>query len=365
MTQPEFVDGGTSGLATGKLVSNRRITGVTAAVVIASLLVVPDVSASTAPALGGAPCLAASPAKPTCISGTLNDGTKYEFVVPRDWNGTVLIDLDFATGRVSEELTSHMLDRGVARGGTTRLVTNWNIPQAIDNQKEALQKFTAAYGEPTRAIASGRSMGGFVSAGVAQVHPDVFDAAVPFCGGLGGAVGQWNQKLDTIFVLKTLLFPNRDLPVLNVPDDVAGAQKAWIDALAEAQQTPQGRARIALATSIGQLPSWGRGADGSALPLPDVRDVAALQQGMYLALAGGPLPYVGQAMSGRRAITTAVGGNPSWNTGVDYADQLNKADSAQQRASGSSTPMPGSAPRLTSASWQRPRESPPTPRWRS
>ena len=309
----------------------RRIGAVTITAIAAGLLTVPVASAAAA-VPGGTPCLPSSPAQPTCITGSLDDGTRYEFVVPKNWNGTVLVDLDFATGRVNEELTARMLDRGVARGGTTRLVTGWNIPQAIDNQKQALQKFTAAYGESTFAIASGRSMGGFVSAGVAQVHPDVFDAAVPFCGGLGGAVGQWNQKLDTVFVLKTLLFPTRDLPVLDIPQNVAGAQQAWIDALAEAQRTPQGRARIALAASIGQLPAWGRTPSGTDLPLPDNRDVTALQEGLYLALAGGQLPYVGQAMSSRRAITIAVGGNPSWNTGVDYTDQLSKADPALQRA---------------------------------
>jgi pimeloyl-ACP methyl ester carboxylesterase len=318
----------------GRSMKMSRFASVAAALVTAmatTSLTAPAVSAALAPP-GGTPCLESSPAEPTCISGTLDDGTRYEFVVPDKWNGTVLVDLDFATGRINEELTSRMLARGVARGGTTRLVTNWNIPQAIRNQNEALQKFTAAYGEPTWAIASGRSMGGFVSAGVAQVFPDTFDAAVPFCGGLGGAVGQWNQKLDTVFVLKTLLFPDRDLPVVDIPEDVAGAQKAWIDAITAAQQTPQGRARIALAASIGQLPAWGRAPDNTELPMPDDRDLAALQEGMFLALAGGPLPYIGQAMSSRRAITSVVGGNPSWNVGVDYAKQLSQADPAQQRA---------------------------------
>jgi hypothetical protein len=165
---------------------------------------------------------------------------------------------------------------------------------------------------------------------VAQLHPDVFDAAVPFCGGLGGSVGQWNQKLDTVFVLERLVAPGQ--PVIDIPADVPAARQAWIDALTQAQQTPGGRARTALAAAIGQLPAWGTNPDGSATPLPDRSDATALQEGTYLALAGGALPYIGQAMSSRRQLTEVSGGNPSWNTGVDYAAQLRAADPALLRA---------------------------------
>ncbi|TDE56345.1 hypothetical protein E1295_11240 [Nonomuraea mesophila] len=281
---------------------------------------------------GGTPCLPDSPARPTCVSGILDDGTPYEFVVPAEWNGTVVVALDFAGSGRDEPLTARLLADGVARGGTSRTVTGWDIRSAIDNQAEALARFEQAYGRSRRAIASGTSMGGFVAAGAAQVHPRAFDAAVPMCGGLGGSVAQWNQKLDTLFVLERLIAPG--LPVLDIPEDVESARKAWIDALAAAQRTPEGRARIALAAAIGQLPAWGRNPDGSTPPPPDSRDADALEEGAYLALAGGPLPYVGQAMSSRRQIMEVAGGNPSWNTGVDYARQLRLADPALRRAVG-------------------------------
>lgn len=294
----------------------------TAVLTIGSIVSVPAPPAGATPQAGGVPCLTSSPAQPICVAGVLPDGTAYQFAVPRNWNRIVLVDLDFAAGGLSAPLTGHLLERGFARGGTTRLVTGWNIRQAIDNQAAALAAFETAVGRPRWAVASGSSMGGFVAAGVAQVHPDRFDAAVAFCGGLGGAVGQWNQKLDTVHSLKTLLFPDSALPVTGIPADVPAAQQAWIAALAQAQGTPQGRARIALAASIGQLPAWGNAPDGQPTPRPGTGDVVALQQGMYLALAGGPLPYIGQAMSSRRQIEQLAGGNPSWNVGVDYARQL-------------------------------------------
>ncbi|CAL9335806.1 alpha/beta hydrolase family protein [Streptomyces sp. enrichment culture] len=267
----------------------------------------------------------------TCTGGELADGTPYRFVVPDRWNGVVLVDLDFVSSAADEPLTAELTGRGYAVGGTSRDVTGWRIADAVDNQASALGRFEEAVGPPRWAVASGRSMGGFVSAGVAQVHPDVFDAAVPFCGGLGGSVGQWNQKLDTVFTLKHLLFPDSALPVTRIPADTGQATADWRSALAGAQATPAGRARIALAAAVGQLPGWGLDADGAATPVPDPGDADAVQEGMYLALAGGSQPYIGQAMSSRRSIETLAGGNPSWNTGVDYARQFAAASPEQRR----------------------------------
>ncbi|WP_372671187.1 hypothetical protein [Amycolatopsis kentuckyensis] len=267
-----------------------------------------------------------------CTDGQLTDGTPYTFAKPGRWNGAVLVDLDFAAGGLASPLTKSLLDRGYAVGGTTRAVSSWNIARAIDNQAEALGRFEAAFGRARYAIAEGRSMGGMVAAGVAQVHPGRFAAAIPMCGGLGGSVGQWNQKLDTVFTLKTLLFPGSALPVTGIPADVPGTQQQWLSATASAQATPAGKARIALAAAIGQLPAWGLAPDGSATPVPDDRDADGVEQGAFLALAGGPLPYLGQAVSSRRTIEQLSGGNPSWNTGVDYARQFASAAPSLQNA---------------------------------
>jgi pimeloyl-ACP methyl ester carboxylesterase len=277
----------------------------------------------------GKPC-AEPVAAARCTDGQLADGTPYTFAKPARWNGAVLVDLDFAAGGPASPLTASLLDRGYAVGGTTRTISSWNIARAIDNQAAALGRFEAAFGRARYAIAEGRSMGGMVAAGVAQVHPGRFDAAVPMCGGLGGAVGQWNQKLDTVFTLKTLLFRDSALPVTGIPADVPGTQQQWISAVTSAQATTAGRARIALAAAIGQLPGWGLAPDGTATPVPADRDATGVEQGMFLALAGGPLPYLGQAASSRRAIEQLAGGNPSWNTGVDYARQLALAAPGRQ-----------------------------------
>ena len=64
-------------------------------------------------------------------------------------------------------------------------------------------------------------------------------------------------------------------------------------------------------------------------PQPADFDLAALQDGLYDSLAGGPLPLIGQAMSSRNEIERRSGGNISSNVGVDYADLLRRSGRAE------------------------------------
>lgn len=285
------------------------------------------VAAAAAGALAlstAAPAVAAD-GTDSVIEGTLDDTTAYRFVVPDDWNGTVFVDLDFASRSVGATEQA-LIDDGAAYGGTTRNVTGWDLAGAVENQVEALEAFAAAAGEPRHAIAMGSSMGGNIAATVGELHPDRFDGVLAMCGGLSGTVSQWNQKLDTVFVLSQLLDPEGVMPVTDIPEDIPAAQQGWVDFLAEAQQTPEGRARIGLAAAIGQLPAW-----SLAIADPDPSDPAQYQEAWFGALAGDPLPYIGQAMSSRRTSTIQYGGLPSWNVGIDYAEQLRKASPEARR----------------------------------
>jgi pimeloyl-ACP methyl ester carboxylesterase len=253
-------------------------------------------------------------------TGSLPDGTAYRIDVPDPWNGVLLIGLDYAAGGAGRADAQALLARGFAMAGTTRLVTGWAVDQSIANQLATIDLMVKTYGKPTRTIVLGSSLGAHTGAATIQAHPDRFDGAVLMCGGLAGTVGLWNSKLDALFVAKTLLFPDdRSLPVIGIPADFATtARPAWLKALAAAQETPQGRARIALAAVLAQLPTW----SDPRKPQPSPSDRAALQAGLYDSLAGGPLPTVGQAMSSRHEIERRSGGNISTNAGVDYARML-------------------------------------------
>jgi pimeloyl-ACP methyl ester carboxylesterase len=257
---------------------------------------------------------------PAQLTGTLADGTNYRINTPSNFNGTVLLGLDFASSNVTAPATQALLAKGYAMAGTTRLVTGWDVAAAVANQVATLDVFEKRFGKARHAVVFGSSLGGHVGAAVVQAHPDRFQGAVLLCGGHAGTVGQWNSKLDALFVAKTLIGPNdAALPILGIPSDFAtGARPAWIAKLTEAQKTPEGKARIALAAVVGQLPTW----SVPSKPVPSATNIAALQEGLFDSLAGGPLPLVGQAMSSRNEIERRSRGNITSNEGVDYGALL-------------------------------------------
>jgi hypothetical protein len=88
-------------------------------------------------------------------------------------------------------------------------------------------------------------------------------------------------------------------------------------ALAAAQATPAGRARIALVAALNNTPGW---ADPTG-PEPAPGDHPTQELNQYANLNGTfPFPFAFRAELEARA-----GGNPSWNLGVDYARQLERS----------------------------------------
>src|SRR6266704_1858094 len=150
------------------------------------------------------------------LTGALPDGATYQIEVPSNWNGTLLLyshgyvtpgsanparDVgDSATG-------AYLLSQGYALAGSSYATTGWALEQAIPDQLATLDAFDSLVGTPARTIAWGHSLGGIITAGLLQTHPERFDAALPMCGVLAGGVAVWNEGLDAEFVIKELLAP--------------------------------------------------------------------------------------------------------------------------------------------------------------
>jgi pimeloyl-ACP methyl ester carboxylesterase len=255
-------------------------------------------------------------------TGTLPDGTTFRMDVPANWNGALLLDLDYARPDAPFVPNNRVLiEHGYAMAGTTRAVTGWAVPKSVGNLLAVETRFEASFGRPKWPIAYGSSLGGHTVMVGVNLKPDRYAAGIALCSSPAGAIAQWNSKLDAVFVAKALIAPDSDLPVTDIPADFQTiAVPAWKTALARAQATPEGRARIALAAALGQLPEW----SVMAKPRPPADDIDARQAGLYESLAGGPLPLIAQAMSSRRQLNGLAGGNISWNVGVDYAAALNR-----------------------------------------
>lgn len=259
------------------------------------------------------------------LEGGLEDGTAYRIDIPADWNGTLLLDLDHASrmGDRQDPVATVLLNSGYGLAGTTRANTGWAVHESVENLMRVADLASDEFGTPESLIAYGSSLGGHTAMVATQRYPDRFAGGISLCMSPAGAVGVWNGKLDALFVARTLLAPDAGLPIMDVPRDFAEtALPAWQKTLSEAQQTPEGRARIALAAVMGQLPDWSM----PDKPIPDPGDFQARQEGLYDSLSAHRLPLIGQAMSSRYQLSELAGGNISWNAGFDYRQALNRLE---------------------------------------
>ena len=261
-------------------------------------------------------------------SGVLPDGTPYGIVIPPQWNGTLLLDLDFLSNWQNPTYQA-LFARGYGAAGVTRNYTaplgGQYIKPWVDRNLQVADQVTSEFGKPKRIIAFGSSRGGHVAEATAELHPERIDAAIALCI-YGGAGTLMNQDLDVMFSLKALLSPdNPALPLVNISKGPAAAAPfglgptlaAWRDLLTQASATPQGRARMALAAAIGQLPDW---IDASA-PRPDEANAAAVADGWLRGLRVR-VSALGTYSFSRPINEISAGGNFSWNVGVDYRKLL-------------------------------------------
>jgi pimeloyl-ACP methyl ester carboxylesterase len=255
------------------------------------------------------------------VTGTLADSTKYTLAKPENWNGTVFVDLD-SLG-MNADYSNWLYAHGIARAGVTRDQIGSLMDRAADNLVEALDVFSSRFGKPTRAVVWGNSLGGQAAAVAAYRHPDRFAAALPHCGGLMGWSAYLNTNLDVAYVLKTLVEPAGDLPLVHIPDNDAALNARWTALIEHAQSTPEGRARIALAAAVGQAPVW----TTASKPEPASDDAAGREEASYRTV----LDFSRQFTGLRRRLEGPAGGSTSWNAGVNYADLFSKVDPTDRR----------------------------------
>jgi pimeloyl-ACP methyl ester carboxylesterase len=261
----------------------------------------------------------------TTVNGTLADGATYLIQCPAGrWNGTLFL---YSHGYVvpgaanpaedaGDPVTaSWMLSHGYALAGSSYASTGWAIQQALPDQVSTIGVFDRTYRAPSRTVAWGHSLGGIITAGLIQDYPRLFDAALPMCGVLSGGVATWNTALDSEFAFQQLVDPS--VQVVNITDPTANLTGAET-AAAGAQQTAQGRARLALAAALADTPGW-------FTPLsaePASGDVTAQEANQYEWDSQVTFPFV---FDFRAELESRAGGNPSWNTGVNYVTQFNKS----------------------------------------
>ena len=264
--------------------------------------------------------LFSQPSAPEFIQGTLADGSNYRAVKPAQWNGTLVLDLDFANNvsAPASAIERWMTANGYAIGGISREPVAYRFRQAVDDLLEVRRLFIVRWSAtPTRTLTLGNSRGGFVSRVAMERNPDVFKGAVLSAGGGAGEVGTFNAKLDGLWTLKVLTGAPLTLVGFASQAD-AQAENGRVTALVkELRATPAGRARLALAAAFEQFPRW-TGGDVA----PAARDYEA-----QLDQIADQFPFANPAQV-RLGVEVVAGGNFSWNHGVDYGALLTRSGMA-------------------------------------
>jgi pimeloyl-ACP methyl ester carboxylesterase len=280
----------------------------------------------------------------TTYTGTTPDAagpSNYKIEVPSNWNGTLVLyshgysfgpPFGAAAPQAAEDgpddaTKGWLLANGYAIAGSSYATTGWALQQAFQDQIAVLDVFKSKGYNATRTIAWGVSLGGMITAGLVQLFPNRFTAALPMCGVVAGGPGVWNQGLDSEFAFLNLQAPGAfKLAGFNSFNDAATSYQAALGAFNNAQGSATGRARIALSAALADVPGWFDPASAQ----PAAHDYAA-QEVNQLAWDNSPDLFFG--FFGRYELEVRAGGNFSWNTGVDYREQLSHSvDKAEVEA---------------------------------
>jgi pimeloyl-ACP methyl ester carboxylesterase len=263
---------------------------------------------------------------PLDLSGVFHPGepgqVAWRVIKPAEWNGTLVLDLDFAPGGYNVTQRTWFLQRGYAIGGIQRTQneTAYELKKYVDDLVQVRQNLIDAGADtPHRTIAFGASRGAFVARMAVQYRPDIFKGAVAFAGGGSGVLAAWLGKAEAVWALKTLVDPTAPLAINNLPDIPVGAtygpnyqqDVALAQLVTKARSTPEGMARLVLAAAIEQASGW---PSGATQPAADDYET----QGNLIAasFAFGNPQFI------QKEIEVMAGGPVTWNHGVDYREAL-------------------------------------------
>jgi len=256
------------------------------------------------------------------VSGALPDGTLYLIRVPDNWNRVVISDLDYRS-RANGPFYQALLEKGYGLSGTARRADRrdtWDAADDVARVQMVLSIFKSHFGEPDRVIAYGRSAGGGAAMNTAELHPDTTDGAVAICATTPYLTA--NQIFDFFSTLKALLGPDDDtLKIHDIPADASAIVARWRDVLEAARQTPEGRARIALAFTIAQYPAFGS-PGGESLDQKNTKELeAAFSSTVMSLLSRLATIYEFERVPGVLA-----------NDGADYAEYFRNGDPMYKKA---------------------------------
>lgn len=250
----------------------------------------------------------------TTLDITLTDGSACELMRPDVWNGYLVSQPDLWDDEIDRAFQSWLAAHGFASVRHTRDVRGWDIGRGVANHHEATAAFADRFGVPSRGdIVVGASMGGLLARILVERNPDAFVGAVPMDGGGAGLLPTFNRGFDMAFVVSQLLSPDEPIALVGAAsvEGEIGRLNAVIEA---ARKTPEGRARLVLAASVGAVPVW----SDPARDEPSADDPGEQADHLITGMASTIAPAYGF----RALLEGLAGGVVIDNIGVDYAQSL-------------------------------------------
>jgi pimeloyl-ACP methyl ester carboxylesterase len=264
-------------------------------------------------------------------AGTLA-GAAYEIRLPKSWNGTLLIyshgyrfaepvPPDFtpvdssASAAPTADVAQGLLDRGFALIGSSYSANGWAVPEGVSAGEQLYALFRTSVAVPDRVYLWGDSLGGLITQTLAARHPDWVSGVAPLCGALGGTNANLDLALDVAYAVKTLIYPQLKLTGFTSNDEAVSQWQAAYAAITRAgADLGRGVPKIVLIAALVDAPAQTGTYDGVSI----TSQIKAYAESILTALGYGTY--------GRYEIERRVGGNPSTNSEVDYAQRVSPAE---------------------------------------
>lgn len=261
-------------------------------------------------------------------TGTI-DGADFRVEVPATWNGTLLLynhhyrfpgqpnpplvvpsDDEIGPRLDGAELASILHARGYALAGSAFRSTGWAMRDALVDQARLLTWFSRHVDRPRCTLAWGVSAGGLASQILAERDRRIA-GALSVGADASGVFNQMHIRMDFWHTVKTLLAGGGELQLDEIDDGLANLALGTEIVTSAVTGDALSRARLMLGAAVAAIPAQ---YDGHASEPVTDPDAAAAQLAWIAANAHGSITLG----PGRLEMVERSGGNPWWNTGVDY-----------------------------------------------
>ncbi|MBU3734623.1 MAG: alpha/beta hydrolase [Candidatus Planktophila sp.] len=210
---------------------------------VTTVLVTAPTVANAAPACDGK-----SPIQ-TCVGAT-SDGAPYAMQVPANFNGTVAlyshgyrynVDIPAAIPLIggykitntpepvpggNAEVAKYFFSQGIAIVGSGFARQGWNPDSAIKTNVELIDTFKKQFPKTTKVVAWGSSLGGVITQGLAEKHPELVSAVAPMCMA-DNIAPQLTMAGDFLWGVKVLFDPS--IKGGNYSPGAAGVAESYAD----------------------------------------------------------------------------------------------------------------------------------------